>query len=70
MEYAPKKLTLKQHRVLAEMTQEQLAEAVGVERGTIAIWECGKIPRTFYYIARLEKIFNMRLADDFKMPEA
>lgn len=70
MEYAPKKLTLKQHRVLAEMTQEQLAEAVGVERGTIAIWECGKLPRTFYYIARLEEIFGIRLADDFKMPKA
>lgn len=64
------KLTLKQHRTLAGMTQEELADALDIDRTTLAQWESGKLPQTFKRIAKLEELFDMRVADDLLMPEA
>ena len=33
---------LKYYRKRAEMTQQQLSEALGVERATVAMWETGR----------------------------
>lgn len=63
------KFTLKQYRVLADMTQEQLAEALDIDQSTLAAWESGKLPQTFKRIAKLEELFDMRVADDLLMPE-
>lgn len=62
------KFTLKQYRLLAGMTQDELAEALGVDRTTIAMWESGRLPSAFRHIAKLEELFDMKLADDFLMP--
>jgi len=35
----PQKLTLKQHRVIRDITQEQMAEKIGVHRNTYVNWE-------------------------------
>lgn len=64
------KYTLKQYRVLADMSQEELADALGIDRTTLAVWESGKLPKTFEKIAKIEELFNIRIADDFLMPEA
>ena len=63
------KFTLKQYRVLADMTQEQLAEALDIDQSTLVAWESGKLPQTFKRIAKLEELFDIRVADDLLMPE-
>lgn len=64
------KLTLKQHRILAGMTQEELSDALDIDRTTLAQWESGKLPKTFERVAILEDLFGIRIADDFLMPKA
>lgn len=64
------KLTLKQHRQLAGLTQEELAEALDMDKTTLVTWESGRLPKTLERAIKLEKMFDIRLADDFLMPEA
>lgn len=40
-------MSIKEFRESKSMTQSQLAEAIGVGRSTVAMWEIGKsVPRT------------------------
>ena len=64
------KLTLKQHRVLAGYSQEALAEAVGVDRTTVAFWEGGRSQPRAKSVAKLEALLGIKWADDILMPEA
>ena len=65
-----KKLTLKQFRALEGMTQEQLADALNIDRSTIALWESRRIPNLFETFIKMEELFDIRMADDFLMPKA
>ncbi len=52
---------LKQLRKEKGMTQIQLAEALGVSSGTIAMWETGKRRPSFEMFESLTKVFDRRL---------
>lgn len=40
-------MNIKEYRMSKNMTQSDLADAVGVKRSTVAMWEIGKsVPRT------------------------
>ena len=43
------------------MTQVQLAEALGVSNGTVAMWEIGKREPNFETLNRLSDIFDKRI---------
>lgn len=55
-------------RNIAHMTQEEFAEAVGVDRSTVSLWENGKIPRV-KNIAKIEQVLNIRYFDDVLLPK-
>ncbi|MBQ7671329.1 MAG: helix-turn-helix transcriptional regulator [Clostridia bacterium] len=46
-----------------EMTQEQLAEKLGVDRSTIAKWETGKATPRLNMLCKLAKILNCSISD-------
>ena len=52
---------LKELRKEKNMTQVQLAEALGVSKGTIAMWEIGKREPNFETLDRLSDIFDKRI---------
>ena len=52
---------LKELRKGKNMTQVQLAEALGVSKGTIAMWEIGKREPNFETLDRLSDIFDKRI---------
>lgn len=52
---------LKELRKDKNMTQVQLAEALGVSKGTIAMWEIGKREPNFETLNRLSDIFDKRI---------
>ena len=52
---------LKELRKGKNMTQVQLAEALGVSKGTIAMWEIGKREPNFETLNRLSDIFDKRI---------
>lgn len=52
---------LKELRKEKNMTQAQLAEALGVSKGTIAMWEIGKREPNFETLDRLSDIFDKRI---------
>ncbi len=52
---------LKELRKEKNMTQVQLAEALGVSKGTIAMWEIGKREPNFETLDRLSYIFDKRI---------
>ena len=52
---------LKELRKGKNMTQVQLAEALGVSKGTIAMWEIGKREPNFERLDRLSDIFDKRI---------
>lgn len=62
--------TLKQWRMLAGLTQKQLAEAVGRERTAIVRWEQGKTHPKADDITKLEQVLNIKWSDDVLMPKA
>lgn len=62
------KLTLSQHRMLAGYTQEAFAEAIGVDRVTVALWEAGKHKPYAKSVAKIEQVLNLHWADDVLMP--
>lgn len=64
------KHTLRQWRQLAGLTQDDLAEAVGVHRTTIVRWEQGKTQPTAEDIAKIEKTLAVKWSDDVILPKA
>ena len=52
---------LKKLRKDKNMTQVQLAEALGVSKGTVAMWEIGKREPNFETLNRLSDIFDKRI---------
>lgn len=62
--------TLRQWRQLAGLTQDNLAEAVGVHRTTIVRWEQGKTHPTAEDIAKIEKALAVKWSDDVILPKA
>lgn len=52
---------LKELRKEKNITQVQLAEALGVSKGTIAMWEIGKREPNFETLDRLSNIFDKRI---------
>ncbi len=52
---------LKELRKEKNMTQVQLAETLGVSKGTIAMWEIGKREPNFEMLDRLSDIFDRRI---------
>lgn len=64
------KHTLRQWRQLAGLTQDDLAEAVGVHRTTIVRWEQGKTQPTAEDIAKIEKALAVKWSDDVVLPKA
>lgn len=52
---------LKELRIEKNMTQVQLAETLGVSKGTIAMWEIGKREPNFETLDRLSDIFDKRI---------
>lgn len=52
---------LKELRKDKNMTQVQLAEALGVSKGTVAMWEIGKREPNFETLNRLSDIFDKRI---------
>lgn len=65
-----KKLTLKQHRQVAGLTQQELAEALDIDRATLSLWETGKYPKAFEQVAIMENLYGIRWADDILLSEA
>ena len=66
---------LKELRKEKNMTQVQLAEILGVSKGTIAMWEIGKREPNFETINQLSDIFDRRIdyilgfSDDTSSPQ-
>ena len=52
---------LKELRKERNVTQIQLAEALGVSKGTVAMWETGKREPNFDMINRLSDFFDRRI---------
>lgn len=52
---------LKELRKDKNMTQVQLAEELGVSKGTVAMWEIGKREPNFETLNRLSDIFDKRI---------
>ena len=52
---------LKQLRTENHMTQVQLAEKLGVSKGTVAMWETDKRSPGFDALADLSELFNRRI---------
>ena len=61
------KYTLKQWRRLRGLSQQALADAVGVNYTTIWRWEAGDMPNA-KYIPLLEKALDIKWSDDVLMP--
>lgn len=52
---------MKQLRTERHMTQVQLAETLGVSKGTVAMWETGKRKPSFEMLNALSDIFDKRI---------
>ncbi len=61
--------TLKQYRLKREMTQEDLAQALGVTRQTINAIEQGKYQPTLYLADRCARLFKVAIEDLFTFSE-
>ena len=60
------KSNLKEMRLLKNLTQEQLAEKLGVTRQTINAIEQDKYQPTLYLAHKCAKLFNVHIEDIFK----
>ena len=65
-----RKLSLKTHRNIAGYTQDAFAEAVGVDRATVSLWECGHYMPRAMNIAKIEQVLDINWADDVLVPKA
>ena len=52
---------LKQLRAENQMTQVQLAEKLGVSKGTVAMWETDKRSPSFEMLAEMTNLFDRRI---------
>lgn len=66
---------LKQLRAENQMTQVQLAEKLGVSKGTVAMWETDKRSPNFEMLAEMTNLFDRRMdyilgySDDASSPK-
>ena len=66
---------LKQLRAEKGMTQVQLAQMLGVSKGTVAMWETSKRKPSFEILSKLSDIFDRRMdyilgySDDASSPQ-
>ena len=66
---------LKQLRAENQMTQVQLAEKLGVSKGTVAMWETDKRSPNFEMLAEMSDLFDRRMdyilgySDDASSPK-
>lgn len=66
---------LKQLRAENQMTQVQLAEKLGVSKGTVAMWETDKRSPSFEMLAEMTNLFDRRMdyilgySDDSSSPK-
>lgn len=66
---------LKQLRAENQMTQVQLAEKLGVSKGTVAMWETDKRSPSFEMLAEMTNLFDRRMdyilgySDDASSPK-
>ena len=66
---------LKQLRAENQMTQVQLAEKLGVSKGTVAMWETDKRSPSFEMLAEMSDLFDRRMdyilgySDDASSPK-
>lgn len=51
---------LKKARIDAGLTQEELAEKIGVSRQAISAWECGDRTPSTQYVYMYHKILNLK----------
>lgn len=61
------KLSLKGMRLARQLTQEDVARAVGVSRVAVLKWERGDNPPKMKYAIKLAKLFGCRVEDIIKM---
>lgn len=61
--------TVKQHRLAAELTQEQLAGQLGVTRQTLLAIENGKYSPNLELALRMARILGITIDDLFSLPE-
>jgi len=61
--------TLKKHRYLAEMSQDELANLVGVRRETIVHLEAGKYNPSLKLAFDIAKVFKVPIEDIFTFSE-
>lgn len=59
--------TLKQWRRLRNLSQQELANAIGVNYTTIWRWENGDMPNA-KYIPLIESVLDIKWSDDVLMP--
>ena len=57
------KMNFKQHRVSNNLTQEQVAQDVGVQRTTVAKWESGKSRPRAELLPKLAKLFGCSIEE-------
>jgi putative transcriptional regulator len=60
---------LKQHRARLDLTQEELAEAVGVRRQTILAIEKGRYAPSAILAFKLARALGMRVEELFELDE-
>lgn len=63
-------MNLREKRLSANLTQEQLAKRLGVQRTTVTMWETGEtMPRTDK-LPEIAKILNCNIGDLFEKSTA
>lgn len=60
---------LKRYRTGRTMTQDELAQALGVTRQTINAIEAGKYQPTLFLASRCAKLFGVAIEDVFDFPD-
>jgi len=61
---------IRELRALKGLTQEELAEAVGVSTDFISLVERGKRAPSFENLERLAQVFELKVSELFEFPES
>lgn len=61
---------IRRERRMAEITQSELAEAVGVKQQTIAQYESGRIRLSLEVARKIAKALDVKVADLFDLKQA
>lgn len=56
-------------RNLAHMTQEDFAEAIGVDRSTVSLWENGHKLPSARNRRKIEQVLNIKYFDNVLLPK-